>query len=169
MSKITQQSFWVPVYDAAKEGGLRSCTRGRVDILRGRLWCHLYDPRFVDDASRAVSFLYNPDDPRLVALAVFRGLDLGTEAGCLLPRQTDEQASCEGKRRFGQSQGSQITFLCVAKLVSTQFSDCWSNQHRFKCCCWSHYCCPKAQGHGGIRWGSRAVSFVLSYRLDKSL
>lgn len=97
VSKITQQSFWVPVYDAAKEGGLRSCTRGRVDILRGRLWCHLYDPRFVDDASRAVSFLYDPDDPGLVALAVFRGLDLCTESGCLLPGQTDEQASCEGK------------------------------------------------------------------------
>lgn len=110
VSKITQQSFWVPVYDAAKEGGLRSCTRGRVDILRGRLWCHLYDPRFVDDASRAVSFLYDPDDPRLMALAVFRGLDLGTESGRLLPGQTDEQASCEGKGDLVSHKALKLSF-----------------------------------------------------------
>lgn len=92
-------------------GGLRSCTRGWVDVLRSCLWCHLYDPRFVNDASSAVSFLYNPDDPRLVALAVFWGFDFGTEAGSLLSRETDKQASYEEKEIW--SQGSQILFFYV--------------------------------------------------------
>lgn len=68
--------------------------------MRGRLWCHLYDPWFVNDASSAVSFLYNPNDPRLVALAVFWGFDLGTEASGLLPRQTDKQASYKNKEMW---------------------------------------------------------------------
>lgn len=80
----------LPCLGSSKGGRLRSCTGGWVDVLRGCLRCHFYDPRFVDDASCAVSFLYNPDDPRLVALAVFRGLDLGTEAGGLLSGETDE-------------------------------------------------------------------------------
>lgn len=66
---------------------------GGVDVLRGCLRRHLDDPGFVDDAGCAVSFLYDPDDPRLVALAVFGGLDLGAEAGGLLSGETDEEAS----------------------------------------------------------------------------
>lgn len=91
--KITQQSFRVVSDLRRSGGGLRSCAGRWVDILRGGLRCHLYDSRLVDDASSAVSFLYDPDDPRLVALPVFGGFDLGAEAGSLLPRQTDEQAS----------------------------------------------------------------------------
>lgn len=109
------------------KGGLRSCTRSWVDILRGRLWRHLYDPRFVNDASRAVSFLYNPDDPRLVALAVFWGFDLGTEAGGLLPGQTDKQASCKEEGIWSVSDDVfSVAGECSALLLltSTDLSVC---------------------------------------------
>lgn len=85
-SKITASAF-----GSSKGGRLRSCTRGWVDVLRGCLGRHFYDPWFVDDASCAVSFLYNPNDPRLVALPVFWGLDLGTEAGGLFSGETNEE------------------------------------------------------------------------------
>lgn len=78
------------------------------------MWRHLYDPWFVNDASSAVSFLYNPNDPRLVTLAVFWGFDFGTEAGSLLSRKTDKQASCEEKEIW--SQGSQIIVFFVLML-----------------------------------------------------
>lgn len=79
----------------SRQEGLGSRTGSRVDILCGSLRRHLYDPWFVNDAGGAISFLYYPDDPCLVAFAVFWGFDLSTEAGSLLPGETDEQASCE--------------------------------------------------------------------------
>lgn len=67
---------------------------GGVDVLRGHLGCDLDDAGFVDDAGCAVAFLYDADDPGLVALAIFRRFDLGAEAGSLLTWKTDQQASC---------------------------------------------------------------------------
>lgn len=81
-------------------GALGGHAGGRVDILRRCLRRHLDDPRLVDDAGRAVAFLHDADDPRLVAFAIFWGLDLSAEAGGLLPRETDEQASCR-QNSFG--------------------------------------------------------------------
>lgn len=109
VSKNTQQSRGSGLW--CSKGGLRSCTGSWVDILCGCLRCHLYDPWFVNDASSAVSFLYNSDDPRLVALAVFWGFDLGTEAGGLLPRQTDEQASCKDEEILSVTRGSNDIFI----------------------------------------------------------
>lgn len=87
--RITQR-FQTPV--CFSKGGLRRCAGRRVDVLCSSLWRHLYDPRLIDDASGAVSFFYNSNDPCLVALSVFRRFDLCTEAGSLLSGQTDEQA-----------------------------------------------------------------------------
>ena len=42
---------------------------------------HLNDPRFVDDPRRAVSLLYDPDDPSRVTLLL---LDILAEGGRLL-------------------------------------------------------------------------------------
>lgn len=70
---------------------------GGADVLRGHLRCNLDDAGFVDDASRAVAFLYDADDPGLVALAVFRGFDLGAEASRLLAWKTDQKTPCGWK------------------------------------------------------------------------
>lgn len=69
---------------------------GGVDVLRGHLGRDLDDAGFVDDPSCAVAFLYDADDPGLVALAVFRRFDLGAEASSLFTWKTDQQASCKG-------------------------------------------------------------------------
>jgi len=45
-----------------------------------------------------------------VAFAVFWGLDLGTEAGSLLPRQTNKQASYKKKKMMSVT-GSKLMFL----------------------------------------------------------
>lgn len=72
---------------------LRCGSWGGVDILCGHLRCDFDDAGFVDDARRAVAFLYNADDPRLVTFAVLRRFDLGTKTGSLLAWKTDQQTS----------------------------------------------------------------------------
>lgn len=71
--------------------GLRRGSRGGVDILCGHLRCDFDDAGFVDDPCRAVAFLYDADDPRLVTLAVLGRFDLGTKTGRLLTWKTDQQ------------------------------------------------------------------------------
>lgn len=78
---------------------------GGVDVLRGHLGCDLDDARLVDNAGCAVAFLYDADDPGLVALAVFWRFDLGAEASGLLTWKTDQQTSCNGKT---DESGSQV-------------------------------------------------------------
>lgn len=73
--------------------GLRRGSWGGVDILCGHLRCDFDDAGFVNDSCRAVAFLYDADDPRLVTLAVLGGFDLGTKTGCLLTGKTDQQTS----------------------------------------------------------------------------
>ena len=92
--------------------GLRGGTRSWVDILGWWLMGHLYDSWFVNDASSAVSFLHNANNPCLVALAVFRWLDLGTETGCLLPWQTDQQTPFRQTDKR-DSQVSLCVWVCV--------------------------------------------------------
>lgn len=79
--------------------GLGGGTRCGVHVLRGYLRCDFNNPRFVDDPGCAVALLHNPNNPCLVAFTIFGGLYLCTEASCLLPWQTDQQASWQRKRR----------------------------------------------------------------------
>ena len=48
------------------------------------------DPRFVDDACRAVALLHDADDPRLVTLLFF---DVLAEGSGLLSRKGNQQSS----------------------------------------------------------------------------
>lgn len=72
---------------------------GGVDVLRGHLGCNFNDAGFIDDASCAVAFLYNADDPGLVAFTIFWRFDLGAETSSLLTWKADQQASCRGQKK----------------------------------------------------------------------
>lgn len=96
--------------------GLRCGSWGGVDILRGYLRCDFDDAGFVDDACRAVAFLYDADDPCLVTLAVLGRFDLGTKTGCLLTWKTDQQTSYRGKKKNrGKKSKIQIAAFCKVK------------------------------------------------------
>lgn len=92
---------------------------GGVDVLRGHLGCNLDDAGFVDDASCAVAFLYDADDPGLVALAVFGRFDLGAETGSLLTWKTDQQATCRKK----QQKKDLKVIICLKKSTWVQHMD----------------------------------------------
>lgn len=81
------------MFPCGRGEGLGGGTGGWVDVLGGGLRRHLDDPGLVDDAGAAVALLHDADDPRLVTLAVLRGLDLCTEPSGLLPGETDQQTS----------------------------------------------------------------------------
>lgn len=82
--------FWLGLGQGWRRGLTLGGRAGRsVDVLSGRLRSHLDDPWLVDDARRAVTLLHDADDPGLVALAVLRRLDLGTEASGLFTWETD--------------------------------------------------------------------------------
>lgn len=93
--------------------GLRCGSWGGVDILRGYLRCDFDDAGFVDDACRAVAFLYDADDPRLVTLAVLGRFDLGTKTGCLLTWKTDQQTSY---RKIKKEKKARFRLLLFARL-----------------------------------------------------
>lgn len=82
---------------------LRRGSWGGVDVLRGHLGCDFDDAGFVDDPCRAVAFLHDAYDPRLMTLAVFGRFDLGAKTGGLLTRKTDQQTSYTADRKIPNS------------------------------------------------------------------
>lgn len=71
----------------------------------------LYDPRFVNDAGTTIALLHDANDPSLLPIARpsvlphssqqthTTGFHLGTKAGCLLPRQADQQTTWERQEK----------------------------------------------------------------------
>ncbi len=71
----------------------------------------LYDPRFVNDAGATIALLHDANDPSLLPIAHpsilphsswqthTTGLHLGTKAGCLFPRQADQQTTWETQEK----------------------------------------------------------------------
>ncbi len=89
------------------------------DIIGAPLLCadhratvrDLYDPRFVNDAGATIALLHDANDPSLLPIARpsvlphssqqthTTGFHLGTKAGCLLPRQADQQTTWERQEK----------------------------------------------------------------------
>lgn len=79
---------------------------------------HLDDARLVDDASAAVAFLHDSDDPRAVGGASCRRvvtLHLRTKLSRLLPRKTHQQSTWGGGDERGQTGQHLLVIYSEAK------------------------------------------------------